>query len=172
MLSHEEAQELHLLVGAPLELARKNGAFDPEEVTVKASDLERARELAALLVSDSDPDNEPEDKFTWSDWQSEEDELGSDGRVGVYWIEISDPNGEEYAVIVHRTVGVDSRRILADAGTVSQPGAAIVAGARVNLGEAITHGGASPAAQRRALAWACKRAAWVAPTWAMTARPT
>jgi hypothetical protein len=104
MLSHQEAQELHLLVGAPLELARQNGAFDPEEVTVKASDLERARELAAILVSDTDPDNEPEDKFTWSDWQSEEEELGSDGRVGVYWIEISDPNGEEYACIIHRTV--------------------------------------------------------------------
>lgn len=56
MIGHEEAQELHLLVGAPLELARQNGAFDPEYVTVKASDLERARELAAVIVADTMPD--------------------------------------------------------------------------------------------------------------------
>jgi hypothetical protein len=44
-------------------------------------------------------------RYGWTDWQSEEEELGSDGRKGVYWIEIFDPQGEEYAVIVHRTVG-------------------------------------------------------------------
>lgn len=55
MISHQEAQELHLLIGGPLEVARQNGAFDPEYITVKASDLERARELAALIVADTEP---------------------------------------------------------------------------------------------------------------------
>ena len=93
MLSHKEAQELHECIGQGIE---RTGDY--------LVALDRALELASVLVSDSDPDNEPEDKFTWNDWQSEEEELGTDGRVGVYWIEISDPNGEEYAVIVHRTV--------------------------------------------------------------------
>ena len=61
MISHDEAQELHLLVGGPLEVARQNGAFNPDEVVVKTADLERARELAALIVSDTDPDNAPKD---------------------------------------------------------------------------------------------------------------
>lgn len=59
MISHKEAQELHLLIGGPLEVARQNGAFDPEYITVKASDLERARELAALIVSDTEPSTDP-----------------------------------------------------------------------------------------------------------------
>lgn len=44
-------------------------------------------------------------RFGWTDWQSEEEELGSDGRAGVYWLEIFGPDEEEYAVIIHRTVG-------------------------------------------------------------------
>lgn len=43
-------------------------------------------------------------RYGWTDWQSEEGELGPEGRKGVYWIEIVDPEGNEYAVIVHRTV--------------------------------------------------------------------
>lgn len=105
MLSHEEAQELHELVGGPLELARKNGAFDPEYVTVKASELERARELAAILVSDTDPDREPEGQFGWHGWLSEEEEDVDDARPGVYWITITDTDGEEYTTIIHRTYG-------------------------------------------------------------------
>ena len=105
MLSHEEAQELHELVGGPLELARKNGAFDPEYVTVKASELERARELAALLVSDTDPDKETEEypaAYHWLGWEAEED--FEPGRPDTYFLTICNPDGEEIAVIVHRTV--------------------------------------------------------------------
>ncbi len=109
MLSHNEAQELHLLVGAPLELARQNGAFDPEEITVKAADLERARELAAVIVSDTDPDNGEDEAeefpevYHWLGWESEAD--FEPGRPDTYFLTICHPDGEEYAVIIHRTVG-------------------------------------------------------------------
>lgn len=57
MISYDEAQELHLLVGGPLEVARQDGAY-PDEVMVKAAELERAREIASVVVSDADPEGE------------------------------------------------------------------------------------------------------------------
>jgi hypothetical protein len=64
MLNYEEAQELHLLVGGPIELWR-DGAVVPSTgpyVKVPLKDLERARELAAILVSDTDPDEDDDDE--------------------------------------------------------------------------------------------------------------
>lgn len=43
-------------------------------------------------------------KYGWTDWQSEYEELGSDGREGVYWIEIFEEDEGEIACIIHRTV--------------------------------------------------------------------
>lgn len=49
-ISHEEAQELHEIIGTVLLWLVD---ADPEE----ALRMERARELAAIIVSDTDPDN-------------------------------------------------------------------------------------------------------------------
>lgn len=46
MLSHEEIQEMHLYIGAAI-----------EEAGDWRAGLDRALELAAILVSDTDPDN-------------------------------------------------------------------------------------------------------------------
>lgn len=43
--------------------------------------------------------------YGYTGWQSEEDEDVQDARPGVYWITIFGPDGEEDAVIIHRTVG-------------------------------------------------------------------
>jgi hypothetical protein len=57
MLSHKEAQELHRLIGAPIETAREgyDGDLEVSAVMVPVKDLERARELAALIVADTEP---------------------------------------------------------------------------------------------------------------------
>lgn len=84
MISYEEAQELHLLVGGPLEAARQNGTFDPEYVTVKASELERARELAAVLVSDSDPDTQEGMQTVTFEWSTEKGHCQDCGLPAAY----------------------------------------------------------------------------------------
>lgn len=43
--------------------------------------------------------------FTWTGWHAETDLDNDDDREDVYYLTINSPNGEEYAVIVHRTVG-------------------------------------------------------------------
>lgn len=43
--------------------------------------------------------------YTWTGWEAEVDNDNDDDRVGVYYLTIRDPAGEEYAVIMHRTVG-------------------------------------------------------------------
>jgi hypothetical protein len=53
MISHTEAQELHELIGAALEVA-------PE---LQKATLERARELAALIVSDTQDDTPKTDRL-------------------------------------------------------------------------------------------------------------
>jgi hypothetical protein len=59
MLTQDEAQELHRLLGGPIETARDGytGPLDVSAVMVPLKDLERARELAALLVADLEPDD-------------------------------------------------------------------------------------------------------------------
>lgn len=53
-ISYEEAQELHLLVGGPLEASENH---EGSAVLVRLVDLERAREIVALIISDME---EPE----------------------------------------------------------------------------------------------------------------
>ena len=52
MISAEEAQELHELIGASLE-ALRDGRH------VRIAYLERAREIAAVIVADSTQEGEP-----------------------------------------------------------------------------------------------------------------
>lgn len=106
MISHSEAQELHRLIGGPIETAADgyDGDLEVSAVMVPLKDLERARELAAVIVSDTDTDTDT-DKYHWIGWESEEDEMVTDARPGTYWITICHPDGEEYAVIIHRTMG-------------------------------------------------------------------
>lgn len=40
-------------------------------------------------------------KYTWSGWEVETEET-EDGREGVHYLTIHDPQGEEYATIIHR----------------------------------------------------------------------
>lgn len=57
MLSHTEAQELHRLIGGPIETAHVDYDGDLEVVGVMVSveDLRRARELVAIIVADTTP---------------------------------------------------------------------------------------------------------------------
>lgn len=59
MISHDEAQELHRIIGSPL--GWPLDADNIHEVRINRVELERALELAALIVSDTDPDNAPKD---------------------------------------------------------------------------------------------------------------
>jgi hypothetical protein len=69
MLSHDEAQELHLIIGAVIQDLDDEGFEEPE--------LERALELAAILVSDTDPENtespdyRPPAGYIWDDFREE-----------------------------------------------------------------------------------------------------
>jgi hypothetical protein len=67
MLSHEEAQELHRLVGGPIQLA---ASYGESKVSVDVGDLERARELAAILVSDTMPGSGETETVTF-EWSTE-----------------------------------------------------------------------------------------------------
>lgn len=97
MISYEEAQELHLLVGGPLEVARQNGTLDPEYVMVKASELERARELAAILVSDSDPDNQDLMQTVTFEWSTEKGRCYDCGLPAAYRLpQIPVADGEDF----------------------------------------------------------------------------
>ncbi|UOK18408.1 hypothetical protein SEA_BRUHMOMENT_92 [Arthrobacter phage BruhMoment] len=60
MISYEEAQELHLLFGGPVEARLEGyaGELDVSAVMVSVKELERARELVGAIVSDLDPDGE------------------------------------------------------------------------------------------------------------------
>lgn len=58
MLSHEQAQELHALVGQPIDAHEQDGytgRHEPNAILVPLTVLERARELAAIIVSDTEP---------------------------------------------------------------------------------------------------------------------
>lgn len=65
-------------------------------------------ELAAIIASEDtapalDQGDESEGGYDFTDWQSEAAGT-ADGREGVHYIEIRDPDGEEAAIIVHRTI--------------------------------------------------------------------
>lgn len=58
MISYTEAQELHLLIGGPIEVALDRydiAGAKPDFVMVRVEELERARELVALIVTDTTP---------------------------------------------------------------------------------------------------------------------
>jgi hypothetical protein len=56
-----------------------------------------------VLLSKLDPDAPPNDTYTWIGWESEADLGNDDDRDDVYYITIINPEGDEYAIIVHRT---------------------------------------------------------------------
>jgi hypothetical protein len=94
MISYGEAQELHECIGLGV-----------EQVGDWREALDRALEIASVIVSDLEPEAETEDfpKAYWLGWESEDD--FEPGRPDTYFLTICHPDGEEYAVIVHRTFG-------------------------------------------------------------------
>jgi hypothetical protein len=73
-LTHEEAQELHLAIGAAIELGDLSG-------------LERARELAAIIVADTSDEDTPRCPVCGEEGYetSEECEYCKDNKLGFYW---------------------------------------------------------------------------------------
>jgi hypothetical protein len=43
--------------------------------------------------------------YNWHGWMAETDNDNADDREGVWYLTIVDPDGEEYAVIMHRLCG-------------------------------------------------------------------
>lgn len=84
--------------GQPFEVVEKiteaNDKFDAEVLPMYRIRFEDGE------VIDAFPD-EVEARYTATYWQDESDL--PDGREGVHYIQILDPEGEEYAVIIHRT---------------------------------------------------------------------
>lgn len=103
MISHSEAQELHQRLGGLIQTFEDAGMVDKGDAL---PDLERARELAAVIVSDTEPEepdtNEYPTAYHWLGWESEAD--FEPGRADTYFLTICHPDGEEMAVIIHRTV--------------------------------------------------------------------
>jgi hypothetical protein len=64
-ISHEEAQELHMLVGGPVAVALDAG-MTSGSILVPLAELMRAREIAALVVTDTDPSTTPEDEAPYA----------------------------------------------------------------------------------------------------------
>lgn len=91
MITYNEAQELHQSIGQTIESGDISG-------------LERALELASVIVSDLEPEEGPyPPAYHWLGWESEADY--EPGREDTYFLTICFPDGEEMAVIIHRTVG-------------------------------------------------------------------
>lgn len=90
MISHNEAQEMHRIIGQSM-------------VSGDTAELERALELASIIVSDTDEGEDwNESHYHWTGWEAEAD--FEPGRPDTYFLTICYPDGEEMAVIVHRTV--------------------------------------------------------------------
>lgn len=95
MISYGEAQEMHECIGLGVE--RKGDYLEA---------LDRALEIASIVVSDLAPDDETDPHppaYHWLGWESEDEY--PPGRPDTYFLTICYPDGEEMAVIVHRTVG-------------------------------------------------------------------
>lgn len=58
-----------------------------------------------IEVGDASPEESPE-RYDWVGWEAEPETTGDgSGDPEKHFLTIRDPGGEEYAVIVHRTVG-------------------------------------------------------------------